>query len=119
MLSQLQEHDDSEEQESSGESAFGDEDTKDWWKFPAEEREAIWQKFMAKVCKKYKINKNASEMIEMLDKQIQQQREDSVKVESQNSFTENDGAHQKKTFEYKNHFVRDREELNELSGDIA
>jgi len=115
LLSQLQEQDDIEEQESSGESAFGDEDTKDWWKFPVEEREAIWQKFMAKVCKKYKINKDVSEMIELLDKQIQQQREDSLKIESQSSFTENDdlmrndGAHQrKKTFEYKNHFVRDR-----------
>jgi hypothetical protein len=70
LLSQLQEEDDIEEQESSGESAFGDEDTKDWWKFQTEEREAIWQKFMLKVYKKYKINKDVPTMIELLDKQI-------------------------------------------------
>ena len=109
MLSQQQDQFYIEEEESSGESAFGDDDTKDWWKFPVEEREPIWQKFLGKVWKKYKINSDVSEMIELLDKQIKEQRADSLKMESQNSLAETDGAQQKKrTFEYKNHFVRDR-----------
>jgi hypothetical protein len=50
-------------------------------------------------------------MIELLDKQIKEQRDDSMKIETQNSVAESEDAGpliKKRTFDYKNHYVRDR-----------